>query len=125
MLFEGGFTFSNFLLDAFVIFMFIVWLLLLITVFSDLFRRDDTSGAVKVLWIIFLVVLPYLGVFLYLMTQGSSMAHRHEAQASKMRDELRSVVGFSAADEIEKLERLKAAGTISPAEYSKLRAKLV
>ena len=125
MLFEGGFTFSNFLLDAFVVFVFIAWLWLLITVFSDLFRRDDTSGGAKVLWVIFLVVLPYLGVFLYLLTQGSGMAHRNDAHASKIRDELRSVIGFSAADEIVKLERLKSAGTITPEEYSKLRARLV
>ena len=56
------------------------------------------------LWVIFLVVLPYLGVFLYLLTQGSGMAHRNDAHASKIRDELRSVIGFSAADEIVKLE---------------------
>lgn len=125
MVLEGGFTFFNFLADLFVIFLFLLWLWLLITVFGDLFRRDDTSGFAKVLWVIFLIVLPFLGVFLYLMTQGSGMARRSEAQAHKMRDELPSAVGFSAADEIEKLERLKSAGTISPAEYSKLRARLV
>jgi hypothetical protein len=125
MLFEGGFTFLNFMVDVFVIFMFVVWLWLLITVFGDLFRRSDASGFAKVIWVIFLLVLPFLGVFAYLLTQGSGMARRGEAQMQQARDDLRRAVGFSAADEIEKLERLKSAGTISPAEYSSLRTQLV
>jgi len=125
MLFEGGFTFLNFMVDVFVIFMFVVWLWLLITVFGDLFRRSDASGVAKVVWVIFLIALPFLGVFLYLLTQGSGMARRAEAQVQQARDDLRRAVGFSAADEIAKLERLKSAGTISPAEYTNLRAQLV
>ena len=70
MLFEEGFTFRNFLVDAFAIFMFVVWFWLLIIVFSDLFRRRDLSGLAKVLWVILLIVLPYIGIFAYLLTQG-------------------------------------------------------
>ncbi len=125
MLFEEGFTFRNFLVDAFAIFMFVVWFWLLIIVFSDLFRRRDLSGLAKVLWVILLIVLPYIGIFAYLLTQGWGMAERNEAQAEQARDKLRQVVGFSAADEIEKLNRLKAAGTISDQEYGRLRARLV
>jgi hypothetical protein len=125
MLFEGGFTFLNFMVDVFVIFLFVMWFWLLITVFGDLFRRADTSGFAKVLWVIFLIALPFLGVFLYLLTQGSGMARRSEAQMQEAREQIRAAVGFSAADEIAKLERLKSAGTISPAEYSSLRAQLV
>ena len=63
-----GFTFRNFLVDAFAVFIFVVWFWLLITVFSDLFRRHDVSGWVKAIWVIALVVFPYLGIFAYLIT---------------------------------------------------------
>ncbi|KAA1002426.1 hypothetical protein FVF58_38210 [Paraburkholderia panacisoli] len=125
MLFDGGFTFPNFLADIFSVFMFILWFWLFITVASDLFRRHDVSGWRKVLWVILLIVLPYIGIFAYLLTQHRGMAEREQARAKQMRDDLRQVVGFSAADEIEKLDRLKAAGSISEDEYSRLRARLV
>ena len=120
-----GFTFRNFLVDAFAVFMFVVWFWLLITVFSDLFRRHDVSGWVKAIWVIALVVFPYLCIFAYLITQARGMAERNTQQAQQARDELKRVVGFSAADEIEKLDRLKKAGSITDAEFSRLRAKLV
>ncbi len=121
----GNLNLGTFLFDAFIIFMFVVWFWLLITVFSDLFRRSDISGASKVIWVIFLVLLPYLTVLAYLLTQSISMAERQQAQAQKAREELRSIVGFSAADEIRKLDELKAKGSITEAEYGKLRAKLI
>ena len=122
---QEGFTFRNFLMDALAIFVFIVWFWLLITVASDLFRRHDISGWVKALWVIVLVVAPYIGVFAYLIFQRRGMAERNAQQAQEAREELRRVVGFSAADEIEKLDRLKKAGSISDAEFARLRAKLV
>ena len=125
MLFDGGYTFTNFIANAFAVFIFVLWLWLLITVFSDLFSRSDVSGFGKVLWVIFLIILPYLGVFAYLLTQGYGMAERNKVRAEKARDELRQVVGFSVADEIEKLDRLKASGSVSGEEYAKLRARLV
>jgi hypothetical protein len=125
MLFDEGFTFRNFLVDAFTIFMFFVWIWLLITVFSDLFGRRDISGFAKVIWTILLIVLPYIGVFAYILTQSNSMAERREAQIQQARDNLRQVVGFSVADELEKLNRLKAAGTVSDQEYTRMRARLV
>lgn len=116
-------TFLGFLFDVMIIFIFIMWFWLLITVMSDLFRRDDIGGFGKVLWVIFLVLLPYIGVFAYLLTQGSSMAKRNMAAAEKAQEQLRSFVGFSAADELEKLDKLKAAGTISAEEFARLRAR--
>ena len=74
---------------------------------------------------IVLVVFPYLGVFIYLISQGRGVAQRNSRRAQQAREELRHVVGFSAADEIEKLERLKNSGTISNEEYSRLRARVV
>ena len=123
--FQEGFTYRNFLLDALAIFVFIVWFWLLITVAADLFRRHDISGWIKALWVIAWIVVPYLGVLAYLIFQGGGMADRNVRQTQQARDELRRVVGYSVADEIEKLNRLKQAGSISDAEFTQLRAKLV
>jgi hypothetical protein len=125
MLFDGGFSFSNFLVDVLAVFVFVLWFWLLITVFSDLFRRHDISGWGKALWVIGLIVFPYIGVFIYLITQGRGMAERNAQYAERTRDELRRVVGFSAADEIQKLDGLKRSGSISDDEFRHLRAKLV
>jgi len=122
---QEGFTFRNFLVDALAIFVFIVWFWLLITVASDLFRRHDISGWAKAIWVIALIVAPYIGVLAYLIFQGQGMTDRSLQRASDAREELRRVVGFSAADEIEKLDRLKKAGSINEAEFARLRAKLV
>jgi predicted membrane channel-forming protein YqfA (hemolysin III family) len=123
--FQEGFTYRNFLMDALAIFVFIVWFWLLITVAADLFRRHDISGWIKAVWVIAWIVVPYLGVLAYLIFQGRGMAERNVQQAQTARDELRRVVGFSVADEIEKLNRLKQAGSINDAEFTQLRAKLV
>ena len=125
LFFSEGFTFRNFLVDAFAIFVFVVWFWLLIVVFSDLFRRHDISGWAKALWVIALIVFSYLGLFAYMITQGRGMAERNSQQAQNARDELRRVVGFSVADEIEKLDRLKKSGSITDQEFAQLRARLV
>ena len=125
MLFEGGFTFRNFVADAFAIFMFVLWFWLFVSVASDLFRRHDLSGWVKVLWVIALILFSYIGIFAYVLTQGRGMAERNQARAQEAQKELRHIVSFSAADEIEKLDRLKAAGSISAEEYARLRARAV
>ncbi len=125
MLFEGGFSFSNFLVDVLTVFVVVLWFWLLITIFSDLVRRQEISGWGKALWVIVLIVLPYLGIFAYVILQGRGMAERDSQQVQQTRNELRRIVGFSTADEIEKLERLKASGSITTEEFARLRAKLV
>ena len=125
MLFQGGFTFANFVADVFAVFMFVLWFWLFIIVVGDLFRRHDVSGLGKVGWVILLIILPYIGIFAYLLTQGRGMAERNEARAKQAQDDFRQFVGFSAADEIEKLDRLKSAGSISEQEYTRLRTRLV
>ena len=122
---QEGFSFRNFLIDAFTIFVFIMWFWLFITIASDLFRRHDISGWGKAIWIIALVVFPYIAVLVYLISQGRGIAQRNAQRADEARDELRRVVGVSAADEIEKLDKLKKAGSISDAEFTRLRARLV
>jgi hypothetical protein len=123
--FQEGFTYRNFLTDVLTIFVFIVWFWLLIYVATDLFRRHDISGWGKAIWVIAFIVFPYISVLVYLIAQGRGMAERNAQAAEQARDELRRVVGFSVADEIEKLNRLKTAGSISADEYARLRARLV
>ena len=123
--FQEGFTYRNFLLDVLTIFFFVAWFWLLIVVGSDLFRRRDISGWVKALWVIGWIVFPYIFVLAYLIFQGRGMAERNAQQAEHSRDELRRIVGYSAADEITKLDQLKKSGSITDLEYGRLRAKLV
>jgi hypothetical protein len=125
MLVSGESAFATFLADAFAIFVLILWFWLFITTASDLFRRHDISGLGKVIWVILLIVLPYIGIFAYILTQGGGMAERNRTQARQARDELRQAVGFSAADELVKLDRLVSENSISKEEYARLRARLL
>ncbi len=125
MLFSGGFTFTNFVADLFSVFIFVLWFWLLITVFGDLFRRHDISGWAKTVWVIVLIVFPYLGIFIYVISQHRGMAERQSQRALQAREELRHVIGFSVADELEKLARLKDSKIISNEEYVRLRARAV
>jgi Phospholipase_D-nuclease N-terminal len=125
MSFFGESHFANFLTDVLAIFAFLLWFWLFITAASDLFRRTDMSGLGKVLWVVLLIVLPYLGIFAYILTQGGGMAERTRAQARLARDEIREMVGFSAADEITKLDRLKSQNSITEQEYTRLRARIM
>jgi hypothetical protein len=123
--FQEGFTYRNFLMDMIAIFAFVVWFWLLVVIYGDLFRRHDISGWGKALWVLVLVLTSYFGILAYLIIQGRGMAERNAQQAQQARDELRSVVGFSVADEITKLDQLKKSGSITDVEYGRLRAKLV
>jgi hypothetical protein len=111
-------------------FLFFIWIWLLISVFADIFRSDDLSGWGKALWTIFVIVLPYLGVFVYLIARGKTMgmhatqdAQRHEQE---MRSYVQSVAGTtSTAGEIERLAELQRSGAISDAEFQQAKAKLL
>ena len=122
---QEGFTYRNFLMDMLAVFAFVLWFWLLVVIYGDLFRRHDISGWGKALWVIALVLFSYLGILAYLITQGRGMAERNAQQAQQAREELRRVVGYSVADEITKLDQLKKSGSITDAEYGRLRAKLV
>jgi hypothetical protein len=125
MYFEGGYTYSNFLMNMIAIFAFVVWFWLLVVIFSDLVRRHDISGWGKALWVIGLVLFSYLGILAYLITQGRGMSERNVQQVQQEREQLRRVVGFSVADEITKLDQLKKSGSITDDEFKRLRARLV
>jgi ABC-type transport system involved in cytochrome bd biosynthesis fused ATPase/permease subunit len=111
-----------------VFFAWIIWFWLLITVFADLFRRHDTSGFAKVLWIIFVIVLPFLGVFIYLIAEGKGMAERSAAEQQKAMsqtdDYIRSVASTNdATAQIAKAKELLDSGAITATEYDALKAK--
>lgn len=118
-------TFGDFLLAVLYIFGWVVLFWLIITVFADLFRRHDVSGGLKALWVIFVIVAPFLGVLVYLITQHAGMAQRSRRYEEQARDELRRTVGFSVADEIEKLDRMKSEGRLTDEEYQRLRGQLI
>jgi uncharacterized membrane protein len=109
------------------IFLFVVWFWLLITVFADVFRRHDVSGWIKTLWVIFVIVFPFLGIFIYLITQSKGMAERSAKAQQAEVEQLRAMVGTSTspADEIAKLDDLRAKGSITDDEYQKMKAKIV
>lgn len=114
---------GEFLLWCLWVFLFMVWFWLLITIFSDLFRRHDIGGGVKTLWFIFVIVFSYLGILVYLLTQHQGMAERNQKQLEAQQQQLRQMVGTSAADELIKLDQLKASGSITDEEYQTMRAK--
>ena len=112
-------------------FLWFIWIWLLIIVFSDIFRSHDLGGWAKALWTIFVIVVPYFGVFVYLIARGHKMSE-HAAQAAQQQDaQFRQYVqetagtGTSAADQLSKLADLKASGAIDDAEYAKLKAKVL
>ena len=125
----ADYPFLDLLWTMFLFFLFIIWIWILITVFADIFRRHDTSGFAKVLWIIFVIVLPYLGVFVYLIANHDGMAERNvqkmQAQQAQMDDYVRSVAssGGGAAAEIEKAKGLLDSGAISQSEFDSIKAK--
>ena len=108
-------------------FMFFIWIWLLIIVFSDIFRSHDLGGVAKALWVIFVILVPYLGVFVYLIARGHKMQEHvveaAQAQDTAMRQYVQSVAPVSPADELAKLADLKANGVIDDAEYERLKAK--
>jgi Short C-terminal domain/Phospholipase_D-nuclease N-terminal len=122
---DGEFGSGQFLLGMLYIFFFVIWFWLLISIFSDLFRRHDISGGVKALWIIGVIVFSYLGILLYFITQGHGMAQRSQEQAKQFQDQIRQQAGYSSADELEKLKKLHDAGTLSDDEYATQKAKVL
>jgi hypothetical protein len=122
----GTSSYGNFLGDAFSIFFLVLWFWLLIVVIGDLWWREDISSATKVVWAVVLFVLPYIGIFVYMIAQGAGMvARRRNERQRRMHEQFLLAPGFSAGDEITKLERLKADGLLSEPEYARLRERIV
>lgn len=113
------------------IFVFIIWLWLLFVVFSDIFRSHDMGGLAKALWVIVVIIFPYLGVLIYLIARGGSMHERVAAQAQHQQkafdDYVRQTAGNAGgtAEELSKLADLKSSGVITDAEFEAQKAKLL
>ena len=108
-------------------FLFIIWFWLLIAIFGDLFRDSETGGGVKALWVVFLILLPFLGILLYLIVRGKGMGTRQAAQMQAAQaafdDRIRSATSSSSpADQIAKAKELLDSGAIDQAEFAKLKA---
>ena len=111
-------------------FLFFIWIWLLIMVFGDIFRSHDMSGWSKALWTFFVIVLPYLGVLVYLIARGHKMNEHAAGDAARQEEQVRSYVqsvagSGSTAGEIERLAELRTSGTISDVEFQQAKAKLL
>ncbi|MDQ1434647.1 MAG: hypothetical protein QOF59_1463 [Actinomycetota bacterium] len=109
--------------------LFFIWIMLLLSVFTDIFRSHDLSGPAKALWIVFLVLFPYLGVFAYVIIRGRKMSE-HALEHAKQNEAavqsyIRHTAGGSVADELHKLADLRDRGVIDEAEFQSLKAKLL
>ena len=119
------------LFSMLVLFLFIAWIWVVVSVIADIFRSDDLGGGAKALWVIFVIIIPWLGVLVYLIARGDSMAQRSVDDAAAAEQARRAYIqeaaGTSAspADELAKLATLKESGVINDEEYAKLRAKAI
>jgi hypothetical protein len=122
-------SFGELLLVALEIFFFVIWIWILITILSDLFRDHELSGWAKAAWVLFLVVIPFLTSLVYLIARGSGMRDRTikaQADAKKHFDEyVQKQAHSSPADELHKLNDLKEKGALSAEEFDKAKAKLL
>jgi Short C-terminal domain/Phospholipase_D-nuclease N-terminal len=124
----ASYPFLDVLWSMVIFFAFIIWIWLLITVFADVFRRRDIGGGMKAVWIIFVILLPYLGVLIYLIAEHNGMADRSEAQMQQMKaqqdDYIKSVASSaSPADQIAQAKSLLDSGAITQAEFDAIKAK--
>jgi hypothetical protein len=110
--FAADYPFLDVFWSILVFFMWVIWLWILITVFADIFRRHDIGGWAKAGWIVFVIVLPFLGVFIYIITQSGRMADRQLA-----------VTGGPAADQIAKAKSLLDSGAIDEKEFQLLKSR--
>jgi hypothetical protein len=123
------------LLDAFWtilwIFLFFIWIWLLIVVFSDIFRSHDLSGGMKAFWCFFIIIIPWLGVLIYLIARGGKMHERQLRDAQTQEAQFREYVqqaassGGDSADQLQKLADLRDRGVISEDEFQQQKAKVL
>ena len=131
---SSGYPLLDIMWTMVVFFAWVIWFWLLITIFSDLFRRDDMGGWAKAGWVVLLIVLPFLGVLIYLIANTKGMAERRNREVKAYQDQfdahVRSVAadghsanGHSSADQIAKGKQLLDSGAISQEEFATLKQK--
>jgi hypothetical protein len=128
MALAADYPFLDLLWTFIIFFLWIAWFWLLFSIWTDIFRRDDISGFGKAAWLIFTLLLPFLGVFVYLISQHDGMTKRNieraQAQRAQFDDYVRSTAGGGgAAGEIEKAKQLLDSGAITQAEYDTIKQK--
>lgn len=111
-------------------FMFFVWIMLIFTIFGDIIRSDDMGGAAKAIWSIFIIFLPFLGIFAYLIARGSKMSERAATAAQDANAATQAYIRDAAAvstdaDQLAKLADLHSAGKLDDAEYATAKAKII
>jgi hypothetical protein len=124
----SSYTFLDFFWDALVIFAWVIWFWLLISVFSDVFRRHDISGWTKAAWVVFVIVLPYVGVLVYLIVEHKGIAERNtqsvQAQQQQFDQYVQSVAAQSdPSEQIAKAKTLLDNGSITQAEFDRIKQK--
>ena len=123
----ADYPFLDLLWTMVIFFLWVIWFWLLFTVFADIFRRHDISGVKKTVWIIFTILVPFLGVFVYLITQNVGMTERQLERTRAQREQfdayVRETAGGGAAAEIEKAKSLLDSGAITQAEYDAIKQK--
>ncbi|WP_158969220.1 SHOCT domain-containing protein [Chachezhania sediminis] len=126
---ENGFGIFHVFWSIFWLFLMIAWFWVLISVVADIFRSKDLSGVAKALWVAFVILLPWLGVLAYIIVRGGKMEqHRLDFQKemeTAQKEYIRSVANVSAADEIERLAKLKDNGHLSEEEFQAQKAKVL
>jgi uncharacterized membrane protein YcjF (UPF0283 family) len=131
MVIAADYPFMDILWSMIIFFVWVAWIWTLIMIVGDLFRRHDTSGWAKAAWVAFLIIIPFLGVLVYLIANGHGMAQRSaeraQAAQSQFNDYVQSVAkdGGGAASELEKAKRLLDSGALTQPEYDALKAKLI
>ena len=128
MLAAVDYPFLNLMWTIFIVFLWIIWIMLLFYVIADVFRRHDASGFTKVLWLIFVIVAPFLGVFIYVIVNGAGMGERNMKRAQAQQDDFDTYVkgvatSGGAAAELEKANSLLASGAITQAEFDAIKTK--
>ena len=128
MVLASDYPFLNILWTMIIFFAWVCWIWLVIVIFTDIFRRRDTSGWAKAAWIIFIILIPFIGVLIYLIAQHDGMAERSAKQAEQMQqqtdDYIRNVAASEGpAGQIEKAKGLLDSGAITQAEFDSLKAK--
>ena len=124
----ADYPFLDVLWTMLIFFAWVIWFWILITVFADLFRRKDVGGGSKVLWVIFVIILPFLGVFIYLLVNHDGMADRNirqiEASQAQMDAHIQTVAGSGGpAAEIERAKALLDSGAIDQSEFDSIKRK--
>jgi len=120
----------NLFWTMFMLFMWIIWFWLLITIFADIFRTKEMSGFVKAIWVIFVIILPFLGVLIYIIVNGNAMQERSMKAAADQEKMARKYIQDAAgsggsADEIAKLADLHGKGVLTDDEFAAQKAKLL